>query len=123
MAPRKVLIIDDDPVTRRLLHGALTAENFVTCMAADALSALTQARAAHPDLILLDLGLPAGGGYQFLERLKQFPHLAVIPVIVISGLDRSANEPRALAAGAVAYIAKPVLHEQVVERVRDVLAA
>jgi two-component system KDP operon response regulator KdpE len=120
---RKILIIDDDPVTRRVLHSALSAANFLTVMAADALGALMRARAEQPDLILLDLGLPGGGGLLVLDRLRQFPQLAVIPVIVISGLDRAANEPRALAAGAVAYVTKPILHERVVDHVKSILAA
>jgi CheY-like chemotaxis protein len=118
----KVLIVDDDPVTRSVLHSALTAENFTTVIAADAICALVQARTAKPDVILLDLGLPAGGGFLFLERLRRFPQLAVIPVIVISGQDRASNEPRALAAGAMAYLPKPALHEDVVYAVNCALA-
>jgi CheY-like chemotaxis protein len=123
MVPKKILIVDDDAVTRRLLHSALAGQDFATFMAADAAGALMQARTAQPDLILLDLGLPGGGGFLFLERLRQFPRLAMIPVIVISGMDRATNEARALAAGAVAYLPKPVLHEQILGHVNCVLAA
>ena|SRR5690349_6898002 len=118
---KKVLIVDDDAVLRRTLASAFQRSGFTALMAPDAMSALTQARTHTPDLILLDLGLPAGGGFTVLDRLQQFPALSIIPVIVISGQDRAANEPRALAAGVVTYLEKPVTPEQVVEQALRIL--
>ena len=123
MIIRKVLIVDDDPVVRHILHSALRAEGFVTIIAADAMGALSLARTQQPDLILLDLGLPAGGGLLFLQRLRQFPRLSLIPVIVISGLEQAVHQDRALLAGATAYLPKPVQHEEVMATVHRVLAA
>src|ERR1700747_3245937 len=104
---KKILIVDDDPVLRRTLHGALHVAGFEVAIAPDAMSAISQARAQKPDMIVLDLGLPAGGGFSVLERLQQFPPLAMVPVVVVSGQDRAANEPRAIAAGGAADIEKP----------------
>jgi DNA-binding response OmpR family regulator len=123
MPAKKVMIVDDDPVARRLAYQALTAEKFETIIAADATTGLNLARTQRPDLILLDLGLPGGGGFTFLERLRQFPQLALTPVIVISGLDRAVNEPRAMASGVMEYLEKPVLPEQLVGIVRRVLGS
>lgn len=120
---KKVLIVDDDPVLRRTFNSALQAAGFEVAFATDAMSALSQTRGQKPDLILLDLGLPAGGGITFLERLQQFPHLATIPVIVVSGQDRAANEQRAMAAGAVTYIEKPVTPEKIVEHALRILGS
>jgi two-component system, OmpR family, KDP operon response regulator KdpE len=121
MSTKKVMIVDDDPVARRVEYQALAAERLETIIAADATMGLNLARTHKPDLILLDLGLPGGGGFTFLERLRKFPQLALTPVIVISGLDRATNEPRAMESGAVEYLEKPVSPERLVAIVRRVL--
>lgn len=121
MAARKILIVDDDAVARQVLHTALKAASFDTVIAADAMTALTQTRNQKPDLIILDIGLPAGGGFTFLERLRAFPALAMTPVIVVSGMDRAATEPRASAAGVAAYFEKPIRPDEVVAKVRELL--
>lgn len=107
MAKKRVLIVDDDPDVRAGLNIRLRASGYDTGFATDALSAVAEARKSNPDLILLDLGLPAGDGFVVMQRLKAMPQLAVIPVIVVSARDRAANENRALMAGAVAYFQKP----------------
>jgi DNA-binding response OmpR family regulator len=74
-----------------------------------------------PDLIILDLGLPAGDGFSVMERLKKNDSLSLIPVIVVSARDRSANKDRALKAGATAYLQKPVDNGQLLSVVRKAL--
>jgi DNA-binding response OmpR family regulator len=119
--PKKVLIVDDDPILRKTVQAALQAEKFSVVVAADTMSALTQTRNEKPDLILLDLGLPAGGGFTFLDRLKVFPAFAGIPIIVVSGQDRAVAEPRAKEAGVSVYLEKPVLPQKIVEHVKFLL--
>jgi DNA-binding response OmpR family regulator len=68
---KKILIIDDDADVRLGYHVRLKANNYDTFSAADALVALTEARKHQPDLIILDLGLPAGDGFIVMERLKK----------------------------------------------------
>jgi DNA-binding response OmpR family regulator len=120
---RKILIVEDDPVSRQVLHRFLTQNQFQCTLAGDAAAALTETRKEKPDLIILDLGLPAGGGFTFLERRKMFPALAVIPVIVLSGQDRATHEERARNLGASVYIQKPAKNEDVLEQVRQILGA
>lgn len=119
---KKVLVIDDDPIARQILNAVLRNSNAEVLMAADALAAVSLAQKHKPDLIILDLGLPAGGGHSVLKRLQMFPALSGIPVLVISGLDRAENEPLALAAGAVAYIEKPASPEQLTAAIEPFLA-
>lgn len=107
MAKRKILIVDDDPDLRAGLSIRLRANGYDTVFAADAMSAISQARKTSPDLILLDLGLPGGDGFVVMQRLNMIPALAVIPVIVVSARDREANENRVAMAGAVAFLQKP----------------
>jgi DNA-binding response OmpR family regulator len=121
MPQKKVLIIEDDPVSRQILHRAVTAAGFEALVATDAMSGLTETQRGKPDLIILDLGLPAGGGFTFLQRVKTFPRLALIPIVVVSGQDRVANEPRALAAGAARFIEKPARPDDVITTIKGLL--
>lgn len=121
MPAKKILIIEDDQVGRHILHTALRAARFETVMAGDAMLALSLARQHKPDLIVLDLGLPAGGGFTVLQRLQMFPALATIPVLVVSGLDRATNEQMALDAGATAYLEKPSTPEAILAKIRELL--
>ena len=107
MSEKKILIIDDDQhlllgLTARLKHNGY---GVITSM--DAVSAIAVARRALPDLIILDLGLPAGDGFLVLERMRNLPDLATIPVIVLSARDPAQNKQRALDDGAVAFFQKP----------------
>ena len=112
---KKVLVIDDDAIARQIINAVLRKRGAEVLMAADAMAAVTMAQKHKPDLIILDLGLPAGGGFSVLQRLKMFPALSLIPVVVISGLDRGENEPLAIAAGATEYIEKPASPDQLGE--------
>jgi DNA-binding response OmpR family regulator len=103
----KLLIVEDDPDVRLGYQVLLKAHHYETCFAADSLSALSEARKHQPDLIILDLGLPAGDGFIVLDRLRSNIQLALIPVVVVSARDLSANKERALKAGARAFVHKP----------------
>ncbi|SRR5258705_13112659 len=117
MSKRKILIIDDDSDIRLGLNVRLRASGYETAFAGDGVSAIRMARKERPDLILLDLGLPAGDGFQVLERLKINTELSHVPVIVVSARDAEANERRALKAGACAYLEKPVDDEDLLEAI------
>ena len=108
MEQKKVLIVDDDPELRLALSIRLRANNYAIATAVDGVSAIAEARRSKPDAILLDLGLPAGDGFAVLERLQALKPLSTIPVIVLSGRNRSVNQGRALQAGAKVFLQKPV---------------
>ena len=107
MSNKKVLVVEDDADIRLGYHVMLKANHYDTFFAPDALAALSEARKHQPDVIILDLGLPAGDGFIVLDRLRANTYLAVIPVIVVSGRDLRANKERALKAGAKAFLQKP----------------
>jgi CheY-like chemotaxis protein len=107
MRNRKILVIEDDADVRLGYNVLLRAHNYDTFFAVDSLSAISEARKQQPDLILLDLGLPAGDGFIVLDRLRGLTQLALIPVIVVSARDPHANRERALKAGAKAFVQKP----------------
>jgi DNA-binding response OmpR family regulator len=121
MSNKKILIIEDDPHVRLGYHVRLKANDYDTFFAADALASMMEARKHQPDLIILDLGLPAGDGFLVMERLKASTHLAAIPIIVVSGRDPSANRQRALRAGAKAFLQKPVDNDELLAVIRQCL--
>jgi DNA-binding response OmpR family regulator len=118
---KKVLIIEDDPDTQKGLATLLKAEGFVANFASDGATALSVASREEPDVILLDLGLPAGDGFVVLDRLKRHLTLNSVPVIVVSARDAEANRPKALQAGAEAYFQKPADFEALVKAVRSAI--
>lgn len=120
---RKILVVDDDPVLLQAMHLRLRANQYDIVSACDGYSAVALAQKEKPDLILLDLGLPAGDGFTVLKRLKQFPALAPIPVIVLSARDPHGNETRSLQAGAVAFFQKPADNDELLGAMRTCLEA
>src|SRR5258706_13813343 len=86
MSRAKIMVVDDDPDLRQALSLRLRANNFDTVNACDGYSAIALAQKERPHLIILDLGLPAGGGFFVIKKLQEDPGLSFIPVIVFSGL-------------------------------------
>jgi len=108
MVKGTVLVVDDDQDARLVLSARLRKQEFDCVFAGDCYQAICVARQEKPVAILLDLHLPSGDGYMVLERLKSMASVANIPVVVVSSDDRATAEGKALAAGAVAYLEKPV---------------
>jgi DNA-binding response OmpR family regulator len=107
MNSKKVLIVEDDHDVSLGLHVLLKANHYDTFLAGDGTSAVSEAIKHQPDLVILDLGLPAGDGFTVLEWFRANMHLSAIPVIVVSARDIHGNKERALQAGARAFLQKP----------------
>ena len=119
MAP-KILVVEDDQDIRQLLHVQLTSAGYETVFARDAAAALGVARREQPNLIVLDLGLPAGGGFVVMERLKSLPELEMVPVVVVTAKDQSEAE-KAVEQGATSFFLKPFKGEELIGEIRRVL--
>jgi DNA-binding response OmpR family regulator len=107
MSNKKILIVEDDGDVRLGYHILLNAHHYDTFFTSDSLSAVSGARTHQADLMILDLGLPAGDGFVVLEKFRANSDLAAIPIIVVSARDLRGNKERALEAGARAYLQKP----------------
>ena len=105
---RRALVVEDDPAAADLLRLQLEGAGFTVSCAANAASALQQARAARPDLITLDLLLPDDSGWSVLQQLRAEPGLESVPVVVVSIL---AEEMHSCLLGAAHFLPKPVLKE------------
>jgi two-component system, LytTR family, response regulator len=119
--PLKTLIVDDEPIARKVLREELELIEGVQVIgeAADGLAALERIDSDHPDLVLLDLQMPAMGGLEVVRQLGQTKHVPVI--VIVTAYDQHALQ--AFDAGAIDYLLKPVRQErlsQAVERARRV---
>jgi DNA-binding response OmpR family regulator len=85
LSATRVLVVEDDPSVRGLLHTLLTAEGYDVVTASDGLAGLVKAAATRPALMLLDLMMPDLGGVRVLEEVRDDPELADTPVIVVTG--------------------------------------
>ena len=108
MGKKTILIVDDNADTRLVLSARLKANHYHTVFAPDAFQVMSVALRERPDAILLDLGLPGGNGLMVLERLKANICLSGIPVIIVTAEDALDAETRAIKAGAIAFLQKPV---------------
>jgi len=121
MSSPKILIVDDDPDLRQALKLRLRANHYDTVHAVDGYSAIALAYKEHPNLIILDLGLPAGNGFVVLDRLQADDKLSSIPVIVLTARDAQSSEQRALEAGAAAFFQKPADNAELLSVIRATL--
>ncbi|GGF30801.1 DNA-binding response regulator [Microbacterium sorbitolivorans] len=111
----KLLLADDDPQLVRALRITLSAHGYEVVTAADGRDAITTASRAHPDLIVLDLGMPLLDGIDVITALRGW---TAAPILVVSGRTGSADKVDALDAGADDYITKPFQIDELLARLR-----
>jgi DNA-binding response OmpR family regulator len=121
MGAEKILIVEDDRDQLMGLALRLKANGYQVFSATDGTGAFTQACKLLPDLIILDIGLPAGDGFKVLEWLAGMLNTSVIPVIVLSGRDPHLACDRVLRMGAKAFFQKPVDNDALLSAIREVL--
>ncbi|NRQ37527.1 response regulator [Nonomuraea sp. NN258] len=113
----RILVVDDEPQILRALRINLAARHYEVAVAADGAAALRQAAEWHPDLIVLDLGLPDLDGVEVIHGLRGWTS---IPIVVLSGRAGNQDKIDALDAGADDYVTKPFGIEEFLARVRAV---
>lgn len=112
-----VLVVEDDPLTREVLQYLLETEGYAVTTACDGAEALARLQEGpRPDCVLLDLGMPRFDGRQFLATRSISPALASIPVVVVSGQPRAAEDAALL--GASDYLSKPASIEALLSAVQ-----
>ena len=111
----KILVADDDVQILRALRITLSAYGYDVVTAADGAAAVRKAVETHPDLIVLDLGMPRLSGMEVIEAVRGWSRA---PILVISGRTDSADKVRALDLGADDYVTKPFSTEELMARIR-----
>ncbi len=117
-AAHAVLVIDDEPQLRRLLHATLTAEGFRVIEAENARRGLIEAASHKPDLVILDLGLPDAEGHTVVRGIRDWSSL---PIVVLSARVDEQQKIAALDAGADDYVTKTFAVGELLARVRAAL--
>lgn len=115
---RKILVVEDDRMSRTMLTKRLTKSGFQVVPAVDAEQAIAAIPIEHPDLILMDVGLPGMNGYDATRQLKADPSTRQIPVIILTGLDTEADREEAFAAGCDDFAHKPVEMRLLLEKMQ-----
>jgi two-component system KDP operon response regulator KdpE len=111
----RILVVDDEPQILRALRINLVARQYDVATAATGGEALTAAETSHPDLVVLDLGLPDLDGVEVIHRLRSWTR---VPIIVLSGRRDSRDKVDALDAGADDYVTKPFSIDELLARIR-----
>ncbi len=122
LRPPRILIADDDEILLSAMRIRLQALDVEVITATDGYNSLAKARSEKPDLLILDVNMPAGDGFSVQERLKGIEGLESVPVIYLTG-DRSERlDDLARQVGGIALFHKPVGMQKLVETIRTALS-
>lgn len=116
-----ILVIEDDVDVTEVIKWRLKDAGYTPLIANDAYTGLKLVREEKPDLILLDLKLPTGGGLSVLKTLKTSTDMQEIPVVILTGSRSAEVKERAMSDGAAAYLEKPYDHQVLLATIKDVL--
>jgi DNA-binding response OmpR family regulator len=115
--PKKILVVDDEPMVIRMVTDALTARGFTVISAANGYEGLIAARGEKPDLILLDIEMPDLNGHEVHARLLKDDRTKDIPVIHLSAVGDYDQQLQAMKEGSADYITKPIKPTELADRV------
>jgi DNA-binding response OmpR family regulator len=122
MGEANVLIVDDDPVVRRMLQLSFESEGFDVSTASDGLEGLEAIRRDKPNVVVLDIMMPKLDGMKVMDELRMDDDLRGMPVILLSAKATSLDIDLGLKAGAADYVTKPCDPIELIDRVRSLLA-
>ena len=108
MDGKKILLVEDNPVNRRLAVFLLRSQGYEVHEATTAQEAFENIEKERPDLIVMDIQLPGMDGLEVTRRIKAQPATADIPVIAVTSYAMKGDREKALAAGCVGYVTKPI---------------
>lgn len=121
MAERRILVVDDDRMIHTVVRAAIEKHGYKVFSGFDAMQAPMMARQVKPDLIVLDINMPGGGGFEGFRRLQMMSWTAQIPVLVYSALSYAEVSQHIPPSPGVAHLAKPAPPEDILEAVRKLL--
>jgi len=117
----KIIIVEDELDTVKVLAKRLSSKGFEVVTAADAYQGITLALKEKPDLIILDLMLPAGGGLSVLKNIRMSGRTRIIPVVVLTGIKNEDYKRQVLNEGVEAYLEKPYDPDVLISTIQNIL--
>jgi two-component system alkaline phosphatase synthesis response regulator PhoP len=120
MAPKTILVIDDEPSIGRVVQFKLQQEGFKVSVATDGLEGLAKVNEEKPDLILLDLMMPGMDGFEVCRRLRASPETVATPVIILTARGQEMDRIRGVELGVLDFFTKPFSPQKLLERVKEV---
>lgn len=120
--PNKILVVDDEPNIVLSLEFLMKQAGFQVRTASDGEAALAAIAAETPDLVLLDVMMPRKNGYEVCQAIRANPDCKTVRIIMLTAKGREVEREKGMALGADDYITKPFATQEVVERVRELLA-
>jgi len=121
MNGKTVLVVDDDEDIVKSLGIRLGQEGYKVFAAQDANQAVMQAHKIKPDLLVLDIGMPAGSGFTVMQNLSNSMHTQTIPVIMLTALDDEETRDKTKNLGALGYFVKPYNFDELLFAVNYIL--
>jgi two-component system cell cycle response regulator DivK len=118
---KRVLVVEDNELNLKLFCDLLRAHGFVTEPVRDGREAVARAKSFEPDLVVMDIQLPHVSGLELIGQMKRDPRLRAIPIMAVTAYAGRDDEDRIRAAGANAYVSKPISVMRFVEEVRALL--
>ena len=119
---KTVLVVDDDPEIVTMVEMRLVASGFTVITATDGNEAISTARAAMPDAMLLDVMMPGKSGWEVARTIKQDPQTAGIRIVIVSAIRPPVNDATSSLYGADAHVDKPFEFSKLEATLRAVLA-
>ena len=119
---KKILIIEDDPATSRLVDYSLRHEGYQVFTASNGLDGIRKAHNEAPDLIILDVMLPGMDGFEICHRLRSEPDTAGLPILMFSAKAQEIDKDTGLKVGADDYLSKPAAPADIISHVEALLA-
>ncbi|NQT32141.1 MAG: response regulator transcription factor [Candidatus Omnitrophica bacterium] len=120
---KKILIIEDDQGYALMLQKLLVEKGYNVLLVYDTVFGTRAARTEKPDLVILDIGLPGGGGLNVLENLRMSTFTSNLPVIILSATSEEETKQKAFDKGAIEYIEKPFSIPDLLKVVSDIVGA
>jgi two-component system chemotaxis response regulator CheY len=117
----KILIVDDDATTRKLLGLFLKAKGYEVAYAENGLDGLEKIGTVEPNLIITDLNMPFMDGIEFVKTVRADPARAEMPILMVTTEGDPEERERAMAAGVNGYLIKPVSADVVTQNIRHIL--
>jgi CheY-like chemotaxis protein len=122
MAMKSVLLVDDDNIFLLTLGVRLKSMGYTVFTAKDAVNAISAVRKNNPDVVVLDVSLPAGDGFLVADRLRNLIVSAATPIIFVTASEKPELRERALKLGAVAFLRKPFAATTLADAIESALS-